>query len=80
VVALNRAIALAELDGPDVGLALVDDVALSGYHAWHAARAELLRRLGRSAEARTEYDAAIAATENPAERAHLTRRRDQIVQ
>jgi RNA polymerase sigma-70 factor (ECF subfamily) len=79
VVALNRAIALAELDGPDVGLALVDEVALSGYHAWHTARAELLRRLGRSAEARTEYDAAIAATENPAERAHLTRRREQIV-
>ena len=80
VVALNRAIAVAELDGPDVGLALVDDVALGGYHALHVARAELLRRLGRGAEARAEYDAAINATENPAERAHLTRRRDQIVQ
>ena len=80
VVALNRAIAVAELDGPDVGLALVDDVALGGYHAWHTARAELLRRLGRGAEARSEYDAAIDATENPAERAHLARRRDHIVQ
>ena len=78
VVALNRAVAVAEIDGPDVGLALVDDVALTGYHAWHAARADLLRRLGRGADARSEYDAAIDATENLAERAYLTRRRDQI--
>ena len=80
VVALNRAVAVAEIDGPDVGLALVDDVALNGYHAWHAARADLLRRLGRGADARAEYDAAIDATENSAERAYLTRRRDQIVE
>lgn len=80
VVALNRAIAVAELDGPDVGLALVNSLSLDGYHAWHAARAELLRRLGRGADARTEYDAAINATVNPAERAYLTRRRDQIVE
>ena len=80
VVALNRAVAVAELDGPDVGLRLVDDVALNGYHAWHAARADLLRRLGRGPEARSEYDAAIEATENSAERAYLTRRRDQIVE
>ena len=78
VVALNRAIAVAELDGPDVGLALVDATALDGYHAWHVARADLLRRLGRGAEARIEYDAAIGATENSAERAYLARRRDQI--
>ena len=78
VVALNRAIAVAELDGPDVGLALVDATALDGYHAWHVARADLLRRLGRGAEARNEYDAAIVATENSAERAYLARRRDQI--
>jgi RNA polymerase sigma-70 factor (ECF subfamily) len=78
VVALNRAIAVAEIDGPDVGLALVDAAALDGYHAWHAARADLLRRLGRGADARSEYDAAIAATENSAERAYLTRRRDQL--
>lgn len=80
VVALNRAIAVAELDGPDVGLALVEALSLDGYHAWHATRADLLRRLGHGAHARTEYDAAINATENAAERAYLTRRRDQIVE
>jgi RNA polymerase sigma-70 factor (ECF subfamily) len=78
VVALNRAVAVAELDGPEVALALVDRLALAGYHAWHATRADLLRRLGRGAEARDAYDAAIAATENPAERAYLARRRDEL--
>lgn len=78
VVALNRAVAVAELDGADVALALVEAVALAGYHAWHAARADLLRRVGRGGEARAEYDAALDATNNPAERAYLTRRRDQI--
>jgi RNA polymerase sigma-70 factor (ECF subfamily) len=81
VVRLNRAVALAELDGPLVGLAEVDRLSepLDGYHAFHVARAELLRRLGRSGEARTAYDRAIGLTGNPAERAHLTRRRDQLV-
>lgn len=79
IVALNRAVAVAELDGPDVALAIVDDLAIEGYHAWHATRADLLRRLGRSAEARAEYDAAIAATQNPAEQAYLTRRRAHLV-
>ncbi len=78
VVALNRAVAVAELDGPDVGLSLVNSLDLSGYHAWHVTRADLLRRLGRGAEARTEYDAAIAATQNPAEIAYLTRTRAQV--
>jgi RNA polymerase sigma-70 factor (ECF subfamily) len=78
VVALNRAIAVAELDGPAVGLAAVERLALTGYHAWHATRADLLRRLGRSAEARAAYDAAIAATDNAAERAFLARRRGQL--
>ena len=78
VVALNRAVAVAELDGPAVALAEVDRLALDGYHAWHATRADLLRRLGRSADARAAYDAAIDATANPAERAYLTRRRDQL--
>ena len=77
VIALNRAIAVAELDGPQVGLALIDTDPLVGYHAWHAARADMLRRLGRRSEAREEYDAAMNATENRAERAFLTRRRDQ---
>ncbi len=78
VVALNRAVAIAELDGPQVALALVDDLDLTGYHAWHATRADLLRRLGRSDESRDAYDAAIGATENPAERAYLERRRGQL--
>lgn len=79
IVALNRAVAVAELDGPDVALALVDRLPLSGYHAWHAARADLLRRLGRSTEAKEAYDAAIAATRNSAERAYLSRRRGEMV-
>lgn len=78
VVAMNRAIAIAELDGPGVALAIVEPLALEGYHAWHATRAELLRRLGRSVDARHAYDAAIAATDNDAERAYLGRRRDQL--
>jgi len=79
VVALNRAVAVAELDGPEVGLALVDRLPLAGYHAWHATRADLLRRLGRSAEAKQAYEAAIAATKNSAERAYLTRKRGQLI-
>ena len=79
IVALNRAVAVAELDGPEVALALVDRLPLAGYHAWHAARADLLRRLGRSAEARRAYEAAIAATNNTAERAYLGRKRGELV-
>lgn len=79
VVALNRAVAVAELDGAEVALAEVDRLDLAGYHAWHATRADLLRRLGRSAEAAAAYDAAIAVTENPAERAYLARRRSSLV-
>jgi RNA polymerase sigma-70 factor (ECF subfamily) len=79
VVALNRAVAVAELDGPDVALALVDRLPLSSYHPWHATRAELLRRLGRSSEAKQEYDAAVAASANSAERAYLIRRRGELV-
>ena len=79
IVALNRAIAVAELDGPTVGLALVDHLPLDGYHAWHAARADLLRRLGRSADAKDAYDAAIAATQNSAERTYLARKRGELV-
>lgn len=81
VVRLNRAVALAELDGPAVGLAEVEHLAeaLDRYHALHVTRAELLRRVGRSDEARAAYDRALALTSNPAEVAHLTRRRDQLV-
>ena len=77
-VELNRAVAIAELDGPEVALAIVDRLDLAAYHAWHATRADLLRRLGRSAESRAAYDAAIAATDNVAEVAYLSRRRDQL--
>ncbi len=79
IVALNRAVAVAELDGPDVALSMIDRLPLSGYHAWHAARAELLRRLGRSVEAKKAYDAAIAATQNTAESAYLSRKRGELV-
>ncbi|WP_182378450.1 RNA polymerase sigma factor [Nocardioides sp. WS12] len=79
IVALNRAVAIAELDGPEVALAQVDRLSLSGYHAWHATRADLFRRLGRSAEARQEYDAALACCDNTAERAYLTRKRGELV-
>jgi RNA polymerase sigma-70 factor, ECF subfamily len=79
IIALNRAIAVAELDGPDVALAAVDRLAdkLAGYHAYYATRAHLLRRLGRSKESRAAYDRAIGLTGNAAEVAALTRRRDQ---
>ncbi|WTK92013.1 RNA polymerase sigma factor [Kribbella sp. NBC_01510] len=80
IVALNRAIAVAELDGPDVALAAVDSLEdkLAGYHAYHATRADLLRRLGRSQQSRSAYDKAIELAGNTAETAYLTRRRDQL--
>ena len=83
IVRLNRAVAIAELDGPEVALAEVDrlgPLGLERYHAWHATRADLLRRLGRSAESRAAYDAAISSAGNEAERAWLTRRRDTLVE
>ena len=79
IVALNRAVAVAELDGPEVALALIDRLPLTGYHAWHAARADLLRRIGRTPDAKQEYDAAIDATQNTAERAYLSRKRGELV-
>lgn len=80
IVRLNRAVAVAELDGPDVALAEIDRLGdtLDGYHAYHAARADLLRRVGRSDESRTAYDRGIHLAGNPAERAYLARRRDQL--
>ncbi|MEU8816679.1 DUF6596 domain-containing protein [Actinoplanes sp. NPDC048796] len=80
VAALNRAVAVAELDGPEVALAAVDRLGdrLDGYHAFHATRAGLLRRLGRGRAARTAYDRAIELAGNTAEMAFLTRRRDQL--
>jgi RNA polymerase sigma-70 factor, ECF subfamily len=80
IIALNRAIAVAALDGPQVALAAVDRLAdrLAGYHAYHVTRAELLRRLGRSQNSRAAYDKAIELAGNTAETAYLTRRRDQL--
>jgi RNA polymerase sigma-70 factor (ECF subfamily) len=79
IVRLNRAVAVGERDGPEAGLAIVDalESELSGYHAYHAARADLLRRLGRTSASREAYDAAIALAGNTAEVAYLTRRRGE---
>ena len=80
VVALNRAVAVAEVDGPGVALGLVDQLGLDGFHVFHAVRADLLRRLGRTDEAALAYDAAVASTDNASERAFLAgRRRDLAV-
>lgn len=78
IVRLNRAIAVAELDGPEVALAEVDGLPLEDYHAFHATRADLLRRLRRSEESRVAYDRAIGLAANTAETAYLVRRRDQL--
>lgn len=78
VVALNRAVAVAETEGPGEALALVDALDLDGYHVLHAVRADLLRRLGRTGEAVAEYDAAIALTGSLPERVHLARRRAEL--
>jgi RNA polymerase sigma-70 factor (ECF subfamily) len=72
VVALNRAVAVAEVEGPDAALALVDELDLGGYYLFHAIRADLLKRLGRSAEAAEAYERASALTGNAAERAFLS--------
>jgi RNA polymerase sigma-70 factor, ECF subfamily len=78
IVALNRAVAVAEVEGPDAALTLVDGLDLDSYHLYHAIRADLLRRLGRKAEAALAYEAAIARTENAAERDFLQRSRQAL--
>jgi RNA polymerase sigma-70 factor (ECF subfamily) len=80
IITLNRAIAVAELDGPEVALAAVDllEDTLASYHAYHATRADLLRRLGRNQESRAAYDRAIELAGNTAETANLARRRDRL--
>jgi RNA polymerase sigma-70 factor (ECF subfamily) len=75
VVALNRAVAVAEVEGPKAALALVDGLDLGESHLYHAVRADLLRRLGRPAEAARAYEAAIARSRNATEREFLRRRR-----
>ena len=71
VVALHRAVAVAEVDGPSKGLALVEELDLHDYRPFHSVRADLLRRLGRSAEAASAYKAAIAQAGNASEREFL---------
>jgi len=76
VIALNRAVAVAEWRGPAAGLALADELAeaLDAYHLFHAARADLLRRLGRSSEARVAYERALELAAVPTERRFLRER------
>jgi RNA polymerase sigma-70 factor (ECF subfamily) len=78
VVSLNRAVAIAELEGPGPALALLDSLDLDTYHLFHATRADLLARLGRDAEAVRAYDRALSLTANAAERALLERKRDAL--
>ncbi|MGN6791519.1 MAG: RNA polymerase sigma factor [Streptosporangiaceae bacterium] len=78
VVALNRAVALAEAEGPQAGLDVVERLDLGAYHPYHVARADLLCRLGRTADALLAYDAALALVANPAEREFLDQRRREL--
>jgi RNA polymerase sigma-70 factor (ECF subfamily) len=79
IVELNRAIALAELEGPAAALAIVDELDLDRYYLFHATRADLLERLGRHREAAAAYDTALALTANAAERKLLQQRRDALI-
>jgi RNA polymerase sigma-70 factor, ECF subfamily len=74
VVELNRAVAVAEAAGPEAGLAIADGLQLGDYHYLHATRGELLRRLGRTAEAREAYERALSLARDDAERRLLERR------
>ncbi|MFF4805013.1 RNA polymerase sigma factor [Streptomyces sp. NPDC001351] len=78
VVGLNRAVAVAETEGPRQALEGVEALDLDGYHVFHAVRADLLRRLGRDTEAVRAYEAAIAHSQSQAERAYLERRRQEL--
>ena len=78
VVALNRAVALAEVDGPATALAAIEDLDLGNYHLFHSTRADLLSRLGRPAEAAEAYDTALCLATNPAERDFLAGRAEAL--
>ena len=78
IVALNRAVAIGEVAGPDAALALVDTLDLGRYHLFHAIRADLLRRLGRNTEAARAYEAAIEKAANATEREFLKRRQQDL--
>lgn len=79
VVMLNRAIAVGELDGPQVALSLIEGLPLGGYHLFHATRAEFFRRLLRRDDALVAYDCAIRLAGNSAEAAYLSQRRGEVV-
>lgn len=78
VIELNRAVALAEVDGPEAALSVIDRLPLDRSHMFHAIRADLLRRLGRNRDAGNAYDEALARTENAREREFLKRCRDAL--
>ena len=78
VVALNRAVAVAEVHGPGAALTAVDQLDLPRYHLFHSTRGNLLERVGRPAEAREAYDTALALATNDAERRFLERRRHRV--
>ena len=78
IVALNRAIALAEVEGPAVALSIVDHLDLDSNHLFHATRADLLERLGREAQAVEAYDRALGLVTNSAEQRHLRHRREIV--
>ncbi len=78
VIELNRAVALAEIEGPAAALADIEPLELDTYYLWHAIRADLLQRCGRTAEAYRAYERAIQATDNPAEQRHLRQRQHEL--
>jgi RNA polymerase sigma-70 factor (ECF subfamily) len=78
VVALNRAVALAEVEGPESALAVIDGLDLDGFHLFHAARADVLQRLGRYGEAAEAYEKALATATNSTERRFLEERRQAL--
>jgi RNA polymerase sigma-70 factor (ECF subfamily) len=84
VVELNRAVAVAMRDGPSAGLALIDAILargdLANYHLAHSARADLCRRLGRTAEARVAYERALSLTQQEPERRFLKRRLSEVME
>ncbi|MFN2591964.1 MAG: RNA polymerase sigma factor, partial [Candidatus Dormibacteria bacterium] len=78
IVALNRVAAVAEVEGPDAALSLLDGLHIDDHHLFHAIRADLLRRLGRTEEAVFAYEAAIERSRNAVEQRFLRRRRQAL--
>jgi RNA polymerase sigma-70 factor, ECF subfamily len=80
IVSLNRAVAVAMADGPREGLAIIDGIGeLDGYHLWHSARADLLRRMGSRSDAVEAYERALALVSNESERRFLERRLREVL-